>query len=487
MIDQAPSPSAATRYERVAQRIAELIERGTLRPGERVPSVRRCSVQQDVSIATVLQAYRVLENRGLIEARPQSGYYVRAQRLAMPAEPAVSRPAARPVRVCVSDLVLEVVSAARRPGLIKLGTTLPNLELYPIRELNRTFAAVGRRSPVASNAFDPPPGNIALRQVVARRALEAGCSLSPDDIITTVGATEALSLCLRAVASPGDTVAIESPSFFGILQMIESLGLRACEIPTHPREGLCLDQLRKRLRSCRIKACLLSPNFSNPVGSLMSDERKRELVELLSEREVPLIEDDIYGSLGFGSTRPKAAKAFDRDGWVLLCDSFTKTLSPGARVGWVAPGRFRTRVEFLKYVSSSATATLPQMAIAEFLQNGSYDHHLRRIRRLYAAQMLKLVEAVGRGFPEGTRLTRPAGGMCLWVELPGGVDALTLYRQALAARIGIAPGPLFSAKQRFGNCIRLSFANPWTAEIEQAVMHVGRLACQQLADNSSGA
>ena len=474
-----------TRYEQVARRLTDLIEHGTLRPGERVPSVRRCSVQLDVSIATVLQAYRLLENRGFIEAHPQSGYYVRARRWIPPSEPAVSQPEPRSVQVRVSDLVMDVVRAARATGLVKLGATMPNLELYPVRQLNRTLASVGRRSPLASNSFDPPPGNVALRQQIARRALEAGCTLAPDDVITTVGATEALSLSLRAVANPGDTIAIESPCFFGILQMIESLGLRACEIPTHPREGVCLDQLKKRLRSCRVKACVFSPNFSNPVGSCMTDENKQRLVAMLAEREIPLIEDDIYGSLGFGPRRPKAAKAFDTEGWVLLCDSFTKTLSPGYRVGWVAPGRFKSRVQFLKYVTTAASPALPQMAIAEFLQNGSYEQHLRRIRRLYAAQMQRLVDAIGRYFPQGTKFTRPAGGMCLWVELPTGVDALALYRQALAAKISIAPGPLFSAKQRFPNYIRLSYANPWTPEIEQALIRLSQLTHRQLEDPCS--
>ena len=238
-------------YKRVALRISELIEHGTLRPGERVPSVRRCSEQQNVSITTVTQAYRLLENRGIIEARPQSGYYVRAQRWSPPPEPEKSTPAPRAVRVKVSDLVMQVVKAGRDPSLVKLGATLPSPELFPVRELNRIMAAVGRRAPVAAHSYELPPGNRALRVQVARRAMEAGCTLSPDDIITTVGASEAINLCLRAVAKPGDVIAIESPTFFGILQIIESLGMRVCEIPTYPREGICLDELKARLKFCR--------------------------------------------------------------------------------------------------------------------------------------------------------------------------------------------------------------------------------------------
>jgi DNA-binding transcriptional MocR family regulator len=464
-----------TLYAQVALRISELIEHGTLRPGSRIPSVRKCSEQQDVSIATVMQAYRLLEDRGVIEARPQSGYYVRWQRWSPPPEPAMSRPAPGATSVRASELVMEFIHSAADPSLVRLGATLPHPELFPFRELNRTMAAMGRRDPVLANAYDLPPGNPALRVQVARRLMEAGCTLSPDDLITTVGVTEGVNLCLRAVAQPGDVIAIESPTFFGILQIIESLGMKVCEIPTYPRHGICLDELAKRLDCCRIKACLFTLNFSNPLGSCMPDERKEQLVRLLAEREIPLIEDDIYGNLAFGPTRPKVAKAYDKQGWVMLCDSFTKTLSPGCRVGYVAPGRFKSRVQFLKWVNTSASPSLPQMAIAEFLQTGGYDHHLRKIRRFYAEQMQHMTAAVQTHFPEGTKVTRPNGGMCLWVELPAQVDSLELYRQALAEKISIAPGPLFSAKQKYRNFIRLNCGNPWSERLEGAVKKLGQL------------
>ena len=474
----------ASLYKQVALRISELIEHGTLRPGERVPSVRKCSEQQDVSIATVMQAYRLLEDRGIIEARPQSGYYVRAQRWSPPPEPGMSKPTTRAVEVRVSELVMQVVKAGRDPSLVRLGATLPSPELFPIRELHRAMASVGRRAPLAANSYDPPPGNQALRLQVARRAMEAGCTLAPDDIITTIGVTEALNLCLRAVAKPGDVIAIESPAFFGILQIIESLGMRVCEIPAYPREGICLDELAHRIKCCRIKACVFTLNFSNPLGSCMPDEKKRGLVKLLASHRIPLIEDDLYGNLAFGPTRPKAAKAFDEEGWVMLCDSFTKTLSPGYRVGWVAPGRFKQQVEFLKFVTTAASPSLPQMAIAEFLQSGGFDHHLRKIRRLYAEQMQCMSAAVSRYFPAGTKATRPTGGMCLWVELPAHVNSLTVYHQAMAAKISTAPGPIFSAKQKFQNFIRLNFGNPWTERIENAVRDLGNIVSRVASEGN---
>lgn len=298
--------------------------------------------------------------------------------------------------------------------------------------------------------------------------------MSPDDIVTTCGTMEALNLCLRAVAKPGDTIAIESPTFYGILQA--SLGMRALEIPTHPRDGIDLDALEQAIKKNKVKACLLIPNFNNPLGCCMPDNNKKQLVEMLGRREIPLIEDDIYGDIYFGAARPKTAKAFDKEGLVLLCSSFSKTIAPGYRVGWTAPGRFKAQVEHLKSMNTIATATLPQMAVARFLESGGYDRHLRKLRKALATQVQRVTLAVRQYFPEGTRITRPTGGFVLWVELPKSVDSLELYRKALEKKISIAPGPIFSAKQKYQNFIRLSCGQAWSDSLEQALKTLGRLA-----------
>ena len=473
-------------YEALAQRIGSLIEHGTLRAGDRVPSVRRVSRQESVSIATAVQAYRVLENRGLIEARPQSGYYVRPRAWQPPAEPGISRPTSRSTKVNVAELVMRVMyspmvqQAQTRPGELcaNFGNARPNPELLPTTALNRCLASVARRHAAAANQCPFPQGEPRLRAEIARRAMDAGCSLSPDDIVVTSGCQEAIYLCLRAVTKPGDTVAIEAPSYFGFLQLIESLGLKACEVPTFPREGVCLDELEKRLDSCRVKACLFTLNYNNPLGSCMPDWKKAALVEMLARRDIPLIEDDVFGDITFQKERPKVAKAFDREGLVLTCDSFGKTLAPGYRVGWVAPGRYLDRVRELKFITSAGTATLPQLAIADFLADGGYDHHLRKIRRAYSAQLEQFGEAVARFFPAGTKVTRPNGGWVLWVELAPKVDSLELVELALAERITVAPGPVFSATQGFRNFIRLSCGSPWTAHTENALVRLGQLAGQ---------
>jgi DNA-binding transcriptional MocR family regulator len=480
MIDSAGQESKPERighlYEQVARRIAHLIDEGTLHPGERIPSVRKLVRQQSVSISTVLQAYQLLEARGVIEARPQSGFYVRARRWTPPPEPEILHPPDRSQKLTGASLVMEVVGALSRPGLIRLGAGAPPPEFLPTHQLHRALAVSARRQPALANSCDPSIGLPALRQVLAREALEAGCALSPEEIIITNGTTEALSLCLRAVTQPGDVVAIESPTYFGILQILEMLGLRACEIPTHPKSGVCLGDLESRLSPRRIKACVFMSNFSNPLGSCIPDPQKEQLVKLLARHEIPLIEDDIYGSLSFGPTRPRAAKSFDREGLVLWCASLTKTVAPGYRVGWAAPGKFTAKVHQLKHTSSLGSPMVTQLALAEFMATGGYERHLRHLRRTYAQLTERMTETVARSFPAGTRVTRPEGGHFLWVELPRNGDTLTLHRAALEAGISIAPGPIFSARQQYRNCLRLNCANPWSEKLEEALVKLGRLA-----------
>ena len=464
------------RYREVSGKIAGLIDQGVWKPGERVPSVRRSSVQESASVSTILQAYALLESRGYIEARPQSGYYVRSRRRALPPEPRTSAPGRQATRVGVSGLILRLLQAVGDPNVVPFGAATPSPELLPGPKLNRTLAGLVRRSGVALDRYDFPPGAYALRRQIARRSLDWGSGLAPEDIVITCGATEALQLCLRAATRPGDLVAVESPAYFGWLLLLETLDLKAVEIPSHPRHGLCLDRLAEALRDRRIRACIASPNFSNPLGSLMPDDAKRELVAMLARRNIPLIEDDLYGDLYFGEVRPKSAKAFDKDGLVMTCSSFSKTISPGYHIGWAAPGRFQARVETLKLSSSISTPPLLQTAIADYLESGAYDRHLRRMRAAFALQTEQMAVAVGERFPAGCSVTRPEGGFVLWVGLPGGADALELQQRALAQGVSISPGPMFSARQRYRNHIRLNCGYPWSPRIEQAVRTLGRLA-----------
>ncbi|RYG61584.1 PLP-dependent aminotransferase family protein, partial [bacterium] len=450
-------------YQQVASRIEGLIEGGTLGIGTRVPSVRKLSEQQGISISTALQAYRMLESEGLIEARPQSGYYVRRRREAqaetrrsLPPECEISLPPSTPIAVNNTELVMRVVQATSRTDLLQLGTAVCCTTYLPTQALHRSLISVTKKFPEAGNSYDFAPGTPILRSAIARRALDFGCTLSPDDIVLTIGATEALNLCLRAVTKPGDAVAIESPTYYNILQIIEALGLRAVEVATHPRDGIVLESLEEAVERENIAACVFMPSFSNPSGATMSDEAKKKMVELLEERGIPLIEDDVWSDTCFETSRPQPAKAYDKTGNVMLLSGFSKTLAPGYRVGWVAPGKWRKQVQYLKLVSSEGNPTLPSLAVAEFLEHGGYDYHLRRVKRYFMEQTQMALDSVARNFPEGTKASRPCGGHFLWVELPGQVQALDLFEDALQAGVSIAPGPIFSARQKFSNFVRLN-------------------------------
>ena len=467
-------------YAELADSLQILIEQGTLRPGHRVPSVRIMSRQRDVSIATVLQAYTVLENRGYLEARPQSGYYVRPRPPSFAPEPRMAKPMAKPAYVGVNDLTAEVLEFAMKADYVPFGSACPHHSLFPTKKLARILGSVARRDPTLLGRSGMNTGFEPLTREIARRYLQAGVPISHDELLVTTGCTEALNLCLRAVTKPGDTIAIETPAYFGFLEIIQSLNLRALEIPTSSREGICLDELRDAIVANDVKAVMIMPNFQNPLGSLMPDEKKERLYDLLGEFDLPVIEDDIYGDTHFGDTRPKPLKAWDRDGRVMLCSSFGKTLAPGFHVGWTAPGRYLERVRRLKFTNTMGTPVVLQKTLAEFLRDGGYDHHLRSLRRAYHQHLHLFLRGMQKYFPEGTRYSRPQGGNFIWVEFPAKVDALRLRRDALKHKINTAPGNLFSVKDRYRHCLRISCSLPWSDAIEAALRTLGDLIKQQL-------
>ncbi|HLS85375.1 MAG TPA: PLP-dependent aminotransferase family protein [Burkholderiales bacterium] len=466
---------AAPLYHQLADQIHALVRAGTLRAGDKVPSVRRLSAQQRVSISTVLQAYQRLEAIGVIEARPQSGYYVKRLPPSM-AEPAASRPPRRALTVDVNDLADVVLASAGDPAFCAFGAGCPSPELFPLERTRRVLASVALRQREALGRYGLPPGTERLRRAIARRALEWGCRIDYRDLVTTTGCMEAINLALRAVTQPGDLVALESPTYYGFLQILQTLGLRALEIPTHPRTGISLEALELALAEHPVKAILVMPNVSNPIGASMSDAAKKRLVELAAARGVPVIEDHIYADLAFGTEPPRAAKAFDRTGNVLLCSSFSKTLSPGLKAGWIEPGRWRDRVRGLKFVASGGGNELVELTLAELLETGGYERSLRQLRRRFEAQVDAARAVIAEAFPRGTKATRPSGAYILWVELPRGCDAIALFERLLPLGISIAPGPMFSASGRYRNFVRLSLGQLWSARHERALRDIGRLA-----------
>jgi DNA-binding transcriptional MocR family regulator len=473
MPDAGPRPVKL--YEELASHVSGLIQDGTLRPGERVPSVREIVRERRVSPATAMRAYQLLEAQGLIETRPRSGYYVSEPQDRRAAEPRRARTSPRTTRVEVSELVFQILDAARDKDVVPLGSAFPSPTLFPWPRLARYLGSAARRMDPWSTVESLPPGSAELRRQIARRYLKFGTRVSADEIVITGGALEALNLSLQILTRPGDAVAIESPAFYACLQAVEALGLKAVEIPTDPREGVNLGALSQAIERHGIRACWLMTSFQNPLGATMPEAKKRDLVQLLERHGVPLIEDDVYAELYFGEERPRPAKAFESKGGVLHCSSFSKCLAPGYRLGWVAAGRFATEVQKRKIATSISTSLPIQDGISLFLREEGYDAHLTKLRKTLSAQQGALLASLQKHFPSGYRVTRPDGGYFVWVELPRGVDALEVHRLALDQGISVAPGPIFSPRREFRNCLRLNYGHPFTPELDRAVARLGQL------------
>lgn len=464
------------RYEQLADLLAADIRSGQRAPGSRMPSIRTLTAQHGISPSTAFQAYYRLEEKGLVRARERSGYFVTgAVALPAPLPRTVAPPAQVAARVDISGLVFAVLDAAQQRDIAPLGSAFPSPALFPLQRLAQSLGRSMRRSQPWESVQHLPQGHAGLRQQIALRYLAMGMAQPPEDLVVTSGALEALNLCLAAVAQPGDLVAVESPGFYASLQTLERLKMRALEIPVHPQHGLDLDALEQALGRHPVKACWLMTSFQNPTGASLSAAGKQRLVALLAARQIPLIEDDVYGELYFGNQAPLPAKAYDQQGLVMHCSSFSKTLAPGYRVGWVAPGRFGPRITQLKLMTTLGASLPAQAALADYLQHGGYDKHLRRLRHVLESQHASLVAAIARYFPADVQVSKPGGGYFVWVFFAPGFDALALHQQALAQGISIAPGPMFSARQGLRHCIRLNFGHPWDARMEAAMAALGAL------------
>lgn len=461
-------------YQSIADELIGQIRLGALRPGDRMPGVRALSQQRRVSVATAVAAYRHLERLGHLEARDRSGFYVCAPASANPT-PSMSSPPARPLPVTGMDMVWQMSRASANPAMIQLGAAVPDTSFLPTRALEKALTECARQHRAESHAYQFPPGLPALRQQVARHLGSRGYPVSPDEVVITTGGQEALALSLRAVTQPGDVVVTESPTFYGLLQIIELLGLRALEVPTDPATGISPPALKLALESWPVKACVLIPTLNNPQGSTMPDAQRHDVLRLLNQHQVTLIEDDIYGDLYNGSAPPLPIKTMDRDGRHIYCGSLSKTLSPGLRIGWAVAGQHQPAVEKMKFISSVASSTLPQMAAARFLAQGLFQRHLRQMRQQNYLAVSRMQSAVSKYFPAQTRMTDPQGGFILWVELPEEIDTFALAQRALLEGISFAPGRLFSASGKYNNCLRLSGACRPDVPVDSVILRLAKL------------
>ncbi|AHY42438.1 PLP-dependent aminotransferase family protein [Stutzerimonas decontaminans] len=468
-------------YQRIAQQLAEDIRRGVYRPGERVPSVRKMSQRLSVSHATVLQAYANLEDQGMIRARPQSGFYVHQTPVLTAPTPDIAQ-VERPTLVTRSSIINQVLSESRREGLIPLGAAVPHVDYLPVRALHQQLARVTRFQSPRAFSYMFSPGYEPLRRQVAIRMRDAGVVVDSGEIVITHGCVDALQMSLRVLTRPGDLIAAESPTYYGLLQLADLLGLKVIEIPSDPDTGMSLEALQLAAGQWPIKALVLTARLSNPLGVSMPDHRQKQLLSLAARFDIQIVEDDIYGELMFDQGQYKALKSNDRDGRVIYCSSFSKTLSPGVRIGWVIAGRHQPEIERLQTFSTHSACSVTQMGVAAYLENGGYDRHLRAIRQEYRKNLSAFQLAVQRYFPEGTQMTRPKGNFILWVSLPVRVNTQELHVRALAQGISIAPGLIFSNTEQFNHCIRLNCGLPWNNETERALRTLGQLASELCQD-----
>jgi DNA-binding transcriptional MocR family regulator len=463
------------KYLQVAEGLEKMIHDEVLRIGDKLPSVRVLSEEYGISMGTAFQAYYLLEGKGLIEARPKSGYYVRFNNKRYPGVPAVSRPESMVNEISTKEMVANVFRFGNDDVSINFALASAPMELLPAAKLNKSVLHALRSSPTSCMHYEDKQGNLELRKQIARLSFNWGGQVNPDEVVVTAGCMEALSISLKAVTNPGDTVAVESPTYFGVYQIIDALGLKAVEISMDPETGIDLACLEDAIHKFNINACVFVPNFNNPLGSCMPDDHKKKLVELITKHRIPLIEDDIYGELYYGKHRPRTCKTYDTEGWVVHCCSISKSLAPGYRIGWCLPGRFLERVLELKMMHNLSGTTLTQAAVAHFLGIGRYEYHLKNLRKALHTQCLRYIQAIMQYFPPDVKVSRPKGGFVVWVELNKEINAYQLYQEAMKFHISIAPGNVFSSQGCYANCIRLSFGKPYDADVEYGLQVLGRL------------
>ena len=463
-------------YIQIAGSLEQQINNDVLKVGDKLPSIRMICRQHGVSMTTAQYAYYELEAKSLIEPRPQSGYYVSNSFRKKMAMPAVSRPENKPAAKTVTDVIENSFHPASEKNFIVFSRGVPAMKLLPVAKLNKGALQAVRSLPGGGTTYEPLQGNERLRTQIARWSFSWKGNLADRDILTTAGCMSAVSYCLMALTKRGDTIAVESPCFYGILQLAQSLGLKILELPTDPQTGVDMDSLKQIVRKTKLAACIFVSNFNNPFGSLMPEEHKKEAVKLLAKYNIPLIEDDIYGDLCFGDKRPTCCKTFDENGLVLLCSSFSKTLAPAYRVGWVAAGKFMNEVMKIKLFHSLSSTAITHEAIGSFLETGRYEAHLRKLRKTLYTNYLQYVRVIGECFPEGTRISRPQGGLSLWVELPKSIDTIELYNEAVSRKITFSPGSLFTLQKQFSNCMRLTYGLEWNERTEYGLKCLGKLA-----------
>ena len=473
-------------YQNIGALFESRIADGIYPVGDRLPSVREASRSLGVSLTTIYHAYNVLELKGLIRAKPQSGYLI-ARQLPVTSEDGdfALTQTDHQAAPALETIALQVLGEAGRDITAPFGSIFLDAKLLPISRLLTVMREVSRR-PAQRWATKDAAGMLDLRREIAKRYTRYGYSVPLDQIIVTAGAIDGLNLALSALLRPGDSVAVEDPCFFPASFSLRRFGLKLVPIPVSPRDGLDLEVLESVLANGGAKACLMMPTCQNPLGVSLSLEKKGKLVRLIERYEVPLIENDAYGEFLPPEEGGSSCKVYDKSGLVIHCSSFSNSLSPELRVGWVSAGRFRDRVLSVKFLTSMSSHGLAQQTVAEFLKHENFDHHLRNLRSVLGDRRRRGLQELDNWGPLIMSRSNPDSGYIVWAKLPEGIDSLYLFKIAAAEGLSFVPGALFSIDRLRQNEIALNLSFAWTDETTESLKRLGSLIEEARRERAHG-
>lgn len=450
--------------EQLAHSLKLLIENGTWKAHEKLPSLRQQVEQSGLSLITVMNAYQELEAQGLIYSKEKSGYFVVEQSSDHPTTLHVINET-----VEINSVVFKYLKSTQSEHIIPLGSAFPNSQLLYSAKLIQTLGQLARQRRSYEQTPSLPPGNYQLRKIIAQKYAMQGIPTDPSDIVITSGGLDALNLSLQALTQAGDYILLQQTIFYGAWQAAERLGLKVITIPEHPEHGIDLEAFEHAILKYPIKVCLMMLNGQNPIGFTVSDEIKLKLAKLLNQYQIYLIEDDVYEELYYDQKKPLSMKYFDQQNWVLHCSSFSKTLGAGFRIGWVYAGKFSEHIQHTQLMSTLSVNSFIQNALVEYLSHRHYEKHLKTLRSTLQRYKKQYFNYLKTHLPEQCHVNYYPSGYFLWIELPEQVDSNEIYQHMLEHSVSVAPSSLFNISNQQNHFIRMNCSFEMNEKIQNAL------------------
>ncbi len=459
-------------YRQLADQMIDRIRSGSLPPGTRLPPVRDLAADLGLTRLTVHNAYSELQASGWVEAFVGRGTFVAHQ--PVPLIEAPERQAHHDDPPWLSQgMLADMMRLGLQPDIISFAQAVPAVETFPVRELSRSIQTA-LRDPAALS-YGPTQGELPLREAVATMVLDRNVVVSPDNVVITTGAQQGVGLVLRAFVRQGDVVLVEEPTYLGLIERATAQGIRLIGVPVD-EHGMRVDMLPQLLRDYRPRLIYTVPTYHNPTGVSMSQERQQQLLQLANDHEVLILEDDVYGLLGYDGPVPLPLKASDTNGQVIYLSSFSKILTPGLRLGYlIAAEQHLAPLLAAKRVADLHCSPLLQRALADYLQRGHLSSHLRTVRYMYRERRNAMEQALQRYCPPEVRWRTPSGGLCFWVTLPPGLNATEVYTEGIERGIGLTVGSVFFPQPPRMAYLRICFAAQPPEQIDAGMAILGDL------------